>query len=127
MEYRQYSESSRGDHTLHHPRHTNRRNSKDNTIPRHKYRERRHHIRIPMDGRLRTTVHMEKRGHQRKGITHHPPVSEPLHPQKGPDNRTSQGNKIRKSTGSHDFHRTRNSSATIHQEGGSPDRIPTIR
>src|SRR6266702_1007715 len=64
MEYRQYSKPSRGNHALHHPRHTNWRNSEDNTIPHHKYRERRHHIRIPMDGRLRTTIHMEERGHQ---------------------------------------------------------------
>src|SRR6266702_2069648 len=64
MEHRQYGKSSRRNHALHHPRSTNKGNSKKHAIPRHKYRKRGYHIRIPMDGCIRTSIYMEERRHQ---------------------------------------------------------------
>src|SRR6266702_4282271 len=111
MEYRQYREPSWGDYALHHTRHTDRRESKTNTIPRHQHRQRGHHTRIPMDGGLRTPIFVEKRGHQRESATHHPPVSEPSYSRKRPDNRT---NKRRLSPTRYNFYGTRYQSTTIY-------------
>ncbi len=124
MEHRQYGQPSWGNHTLHHPRSTNKRGPKKHTVPCYEYRKRGHHIRISLDGRIRASVHMEKWRHRRRRITHYSPVCESFYSQKRPDNRMSK--RRRKPTKSHDLHRTRNQSATIHKDGGHPNRIPTI-
>src|SRR6266702_1857727 len=126
MEYRQYGESSRKDHALHHSRHTNRRKSKNNTIPCYKHRKRRHHTRIPLDGHFRTPVHVEELGYPRKRIAHYPLVGQSLHSRKRPDNRTNEGIKQRLSCAGHDLHGTRHQGATVHKKGGSPRRVSTI-
>src|SRR6266702_1128225 len=125
MEHRQHGKPGRRNHTLHHSRSTNQRNSKNNTIPCHKHRERRCYIRISVDGRVRTSIHMEERRHQRKRTTCYSLVCEPFHSQKRSNNST--GKRGSQSSKSHNLQRTCNQSATVHKKGGSPKRIPTIR
>src|SRR6266702_5774926 len=126
MEHRQHGQSSRRYHTLYDPQRTNRWSSKDGTVPRHQYRKRGYHIRVSLDGRIRTKVHVEAGCHQRKGITYNPPVSKPLHSRKGTNNRTNPRGGRGSLGSSYDFHRARHSSTTIHQKGGSSRGIPTI-
>src|SRR6266571_5270116 len=124
MEYRQHRKPSWGNHALHHARHTDKRKSKTNSIPCHQHRKRRHHTRLPMDGGLRTSILVEEWSYQRKGATHHPPVSKSSHPWKRPDNRTNKG---RLSPARYNLYGTRYQSTTIHAKGGSSQRISTIR
>src|SRR6266702_829168 len=124
MEYRQYSKPSWGNYALHHARHTDERKSKTNTIPCHQHRKRRHHIRLPMDGGLRTPILVEKRSYQRENATHHPPVSKSSHPRKGLDNRTNKGGL---SPTRYNLYGTCYQGTTIHAKGRSPQRISTIR
>src|SRR6266702_1142282 len=78
MEYRQYAESSWGNHALYHPQSTNQRNQKGNTVPGHEHRKRGYHIGVSMDGRIRTSIHVEKGRHSRERVTCHPPVCKPF-------------------------------------------------